>query len=86
MTVGVMIYRGDASDAGGIAHNAADAQGDLLLDDAFVGAAKCHICILGLCLVVQGGRFALFYGDVKTLDGGSTFCLTSVKLQATVYW
>ena len=53
-------------------HKAADVQGNLLFDDAFLGVAKCHVCILGLRLVVQGGRFALFYGGVTTLDGGST--------------
>jgi len=62
----------DAGNAGGIDLWAADVQGDLLLDDAFFGAAKCHGRFLRLRLVGQCGRFAPFNGSVATPDGGST--------------
>ena len=62
----------DTGHAGGIDHQAADVQGDLLLDDEFFGAAKHHTCVLRLDHVGQCGRFAHFYGGVATLDGGST--------------
>ena len=62
----------DTSHAGGIDHQAADVPGDLLLDDAFFGAAQCHFRVLRLRLVGRCGPFASFYGGVATLDGGST--------------
>jgi len=58
--------------AGGIDRQAADVQGDLFLDDAFLGAPKCQVRVLRLGLVGQCGRFAPLYGGVATLDGGST--------------
>ena len=58
--------------AGGIGHQAADVQGDLLLNDAFLSTAKCHVRFLRLGHVDQCGRFAPFYSGVATLDGGST--------------
>jgi transposase-like protein len=62
----------DTGRAGGFDHQAADVQGDLLLDDEFFGAAKHHTCVLRLNHVGQCGRFAPFYGGLATLDGGST--------------
>ena len=61
----------DTGHAGGIDHQAADVPGDLLLDDAFFGAAQCHFRVR-LRLVGRCGPFASFYGGVATLDGGST--------------
>jgi hypothetical protein len=62
----------DTSRTGGIDHQAAEVQGDLLLDDESFGAAKYHTCVLRLDHVGQCGRFVRFYGGLATLDGGST--------------
>src|SRR5437867_1530974 len=62
----------DAGHTSGIGYKTADVQGDLLIDDAFMGAAQCHVRILRLPRVSQCGRLASFCGGVATLDGGST--------------
>jgi hypothetical protein len=69
----------DTGHAGGIDHQAADVQGDLLLDDEFFGAAKHHTCVLRLNHVGQCGRFAPFHGGLATPDGGSTDKLGQIE-------
>jgi hypothetical protein len=61
----------DTVHVGGIDHQAADVPADLLLDNAFFGAAQRHR-VLRLRLVDRCGPFASFYRGVATLDGGST--------------
>jgi hypothetical protein len=73
----------DTGHAGGIDHQAADVQGDLLLDDESFGAAKYHTCVLRLDHVGQCGRFAPFYGGLATLDGGSTEPRRWIRLLGT---
>jgi hypothetical protein len=62
----------DPCHASRIDHQAANVQGDFLLDDAFLGAAKCYVRVLRLGHVGRCGQIESFYGRVATLDDGST--------------
>ena len=65
---GVFVIKGVHIDSSIIGH----VQGDILLGNPYSGDAKCHVGVLGLCLVGQEGRLVPFYGGVTTLDDGST--------------
>ena len=51
---------------------AADLQRDFLIDDTFLGSAKCHVPVLRRGHVGKFRRYAPSSGGIATLDGGST--------------